>query len=125
MLATPTKLSPNTDAPSSDDLAFIGQVTPRRLISPAMRRIHESLDSDPPSDDSVLQASPSRDRVARRIGLPGSTPAKVPTSLSSHTTPSKTRSGSKPSGYLLRSGIKRKSISSLFGSYYVAMLPIG
>lgn len=65
MLATPSgRRSP--DIPSSDDDPHIGQVTPHRLVSPAMRRIQKVETSDPPSDDSVLVASPTRDHVARR-----------------------------------------------------------
>lgn len=65
MLATPSgKRSPTHDM-SSDDDPHIGQVTPHRLVSPAMRRV-QNEDSDPPSDDSVLAASPTREHVARR-----------------------------------------------------------
>ncbi|KAL4251214.1 hypothetical protein ABKN59_006305 [Abortiporus biennis] len=67
MLATPTKHiasdPPSDDGPGS---IMIGQITPHRLVSPAMKRINMMIDSDPPSDDSVLSSSPSRDRVARR-----------------------------------------------------------
>ncbi|EGN98376.1 hypothetical protein SERLA73DRAFT_56513, partial [Serpula lacrymans var. lacrymans S7.3] len=50
---------------SSDDDPHLGQVTPHHLISPALRRVH-GLDYDPPSDDSTLTSSPSRDIVTRR-----------------------------------------------------------
>ena len=110
MLATPSKYFQPSEMPSSDDLVFLGQVTPRRLVSPAMRRIHEqNMDSDPPSDDSNLSASPTHERVARRSGFKGSTPAP---SLFSR---SLSFSSGKPSSKILRSTIKRKSSSSLFG----------
>lgn len=51
---------------SSDDDPHIGQVTPHHLISPALRRAR-SLGRDPPSDDSTLCESPSRDLVTRRL----------------------------------------------------------
>lgn len=109
MLATPTKHSPISEAPSSDDIPFFGQVTPRRLVSPAMRRIHENMmDSDPPSDDSILNASPSRDKVARRSKFFGSTPTTPRVSSSGIKTRSQT-------SLLTRSNIRRKSMSSLFG----------
>ncbi|THV03879.1 hypothetical protein K435DRAFT_747426 [Dendrothele bispora CBS 962.96] len=50
---------------SSDDDPHIGQVTPRHLTSPPLRRGREL--SDPPSDDSYEPASPSRDIVLRRL----------------------------------------------------------
>ncbi|KAH7912528.1 hypothetical protein BJ138DRAFT_1112247 [Hygrophoropsis aurantiaca] len=50
---------------SSDDDPHIGQVTPRHLISPSVRRAR-GFDSDPPSDDSTCPSSPSRDIIARR-----------------------------------------------------------
>ncbi|KAF5330272.1 hypothetical protein D9758_014454 [Tetrapyrgos nigripes] len=53
---------------SSDDDPHIGQVTPRHLTSPALRRGRSILDDDPPSDDSNEPASPSRDMVLRRLG---------------------------------------------------------
>ena len=56
------------DLPSSDDdpHRFLGQVTPHRLVSPALRRIKD-MDSfdEPGSDDSNMSASPTTDRVAR------------------------------------------------------------
>ncbi|KAG5644908.1 hypothetical protein DXG03_007460 [Asterophora parasitica] len=57
---------------SSDDDPHIGQVTPHRLISPQLRRAREADFSDPPSDDSVLAPSPSRDLVNRRLKRQGS-----------------------------------------------------
>ncbi|KAH8104762.1 hypothetical protein BXZ70DRAFT_614597 [Cristinia sonorae] len=66
MLATPSgRHSPSNDL-SSDDNPHIGQVTPHRIVSPTMRRVQNSEDSDPSSDDSVLAASPTRDHLARR-----------------------------------------------------------
>jgi len=50
----------------SDDDRFEGQVTPHHLISPAPRR-PQTMDHDPPSDDSNMSISPSRDVVARRL----------------------------------------------------------
>lgn len=60
---------PYTQAPvevalsSSDDDPHTGQVTPHHLISPAIRRVQ---DNDPPSDDSIMSSSPSRDLATRR-----------------------------------------------------------
>lgn len=54
--------------PSSDDdsMRFLGQVTPHRLISPAVRRLKDYDDFDEPgSDDSNMSTSPTVDRVAR------------------------------------------------------------
>ncbi|THH29109.1 hypothetical protein EUX98_g5073 [Antrodiella citrinella] len=65
MMATPSRARSPMQDMSSDDDPHIGQVTPHRLVSPAMRRVQND-DSDPPSDDSVLAASPTRDHVARR-----------------------------------------------------------
>ena len=57
------------DTPSSDDdpVRFLGQVTPHRLVSPAIRRIKDldDFDTEPGSDDSVTSASPTTERVAR------------------------------------------------------------
>lgn len=50
----------------SDDDPHLGQVTPHRLISPALRRI-QHLDSDTPSDDSAMSVSPTRDVTTRRL----------------------------------------------------------
>ncbi|KAH9851822.1 hypothetical protein C2E23DRAFT_886346 [Lenzites betulinus] len=70
MLASPSKM---TELPPSDDEPLLGQLTPHRLVSPAMRRVHHiDFNSDPPSDDSVMSNSPSSDRVVRKIArLPG------------------------------------------------------
>ena len=80
-----------------------------------MKRISEtvSTDSDPPSDDSILTASPSRDRAARRSGFNGATPAP---SLFAHSSTAKARKSRRASvsPSPLRRGIKRTSISSLF-----------
>ncbi|KII86652.1 hypothetical protein PLICRDRAFT_699960 [Plicaturopsis crispa FD-325 SS-3] len=54
---------------SSDDDPHFGQVTPHHLISPTIRRV---LHSDPPSDDSTMSASPTRDVAARRLQRLGS-----------------------------------------------------
>ncbi|KAF9221622.1 hypothetical protein BS17DRAFT_711232 [Gyrodon lividus] len=48
----------------SDDDPYLGQVSPRHLVSPAPRRYMDP-DYDPQSD-GVLSSSPSRDLVARR-----------------------------------------------------------
>lgn len=59
----------HSDTPSSDDdpTRFLGQVTPHRLVSPAVRRIkdYDDFDTEPGSDDSVMSESPTTDRVAR------------------------------------------------------------
>lgn len=62
--ATPLQLS-------SDDDPHIGQVTPHHLISPALRRMKQRED-DPPSDDSTLSASPTKDALVRRLKRTGS-----------------------------------------------------
>ena len=59
------------DVPSSDDDPHIGQVTPHHLVSPAMRRLHDSLANDPPSDDSNVSVSPSREHMARKMQRTG------------------------------------------------------
>lgn len=51
---------------SSDDDPHIGQVTPHHLISPALHRSRKDND-DPPSDDSIMSSSPTRDVIARRM----------------------------------------------------------
>ncbi|RDB15244.1 hypothetical protein Hypma_004765 [Hypsizygus marmoreus] len=56
---------------SSDDDPHIGQVTPHHLISPELLRSRGRYE-DPPSDDSVMPASPSRDIVQRRLQRLGS-----------------------------------------------------
>ncbi|TBU29934.1 hypothetical protein BD311DRAFT_864373 [Dichomitus squalens] len=57
-----------SDMPPSDDDPHLGQVTPHRLVSPSLRRVKRMAftSSDPPSDDSNMSNSPSRDRVSRR-----------------------------------------------------------
>lgn len=60
----------DTALPSSDDDPHLGLVTPRHLVSPVVRRLFD--ESDPPSDDSVMSASPSRELVARRLERQGS-----------------------------------------------------
>lgn len=53
---------------SSDDDPHLGQVTPHHLMSPALRRVRGLSDHvDPPSDDSVMVPSPSRDSQQRRL----------------------------------------------------------
>jgi hypothetical protein len=56
---------------SSDDDPFLGQVTPHHLISPTLRRVKGARNDppSPPSDDSVMSDSPSRDVVRRRLGV--------------------------------------------------------
>ena len=67
-LATPSLVTGSSASLSSDDdpHRYVGQVTPHRLVSPAVRRV---LDDDPftepGSDDSNMSASPTADRVAR------------------------------------------------------------
>ncbi|KAF5374132.1 hypothetical protein D9615_008841 [Tricholomella constricta] len=56
---------------SSDDDPHIGQVTPHRLISPELKRGRGQDFSDPPSDDSVMAPSPSRDLLQRRLQRQG------------------------------------------------------
>ncbi|CAL1712795.1 unnamed protein product [Somion occarium] len=75
MLATPSKHLQSE--PSSDDDPWLGQVTPHRLVSPAMRRVQDHDFSDPPSDDSILSASPTSERQARRSGAPMSSAMKT------------------------------------------------
>ena len=58
------------DLPPSDDEPPVGQVTPHRIVSPSLRRVKRlefNSSSDPPSDDSNMSNSPSRDRVMRKI----------------------------------------------------------
>ena len=53
---------------SSDDDPYEGQVTPHHLISPPLRRVRETeADGDPPSDDSIVSNSPTREVAARRL----------------------------------------------------------
>lgn len=65
---------------SSDDDPHLGQVTPHHLISPAIRRVQKSYDDDPPSDDSVISASPSKGAFLRRMQRLG-TPRAPPKTL--------------------------------------------
>ncbi|KAK0487411.1 hypothetical protein IW261DRAFT_1447728 [Armillaria novae-zelandiae] len=63
-------LSPTTEPASSDDDPHYGQVTPHHLISPDIpcRRIEDEDDRhDPPSDDSILCPSPTKDVIQRRL----------------------------------------------------------
>ncbi|OSC97212.1 hypothetical protein PYCCODRAFT_1481453 [Trametes coccinea BRFM310] len=70
MLASPSKIG---DLPPSDDEPHIGQITPHRLVSPAVRRVQRiDFNSDPPSDDSIMSDSPSSERVVRKIARLGS-----------------------------------------------------
>ncbi|KAG6889873.1 hypothetical protein C0995_013847 [Termitomyces sp. Mi166 len=57
---------------SSDDDPRLGQVTPYHLISPDLKRGKVANMTDPPSDDSVIVSSPSRDLVERRLQRTGS-----------------------------------------------------
>ncbi|KAG6849329.1 hypothetical protein H0H93_009374 [Arthromyces matolae] len=57
---------------SSDDDPRLGQVTPHHLISPDIRRGKNTRPQDPPSDDSDVMPSPSRDLVERRLQRTGS-----------------------------------------------------
>ena len=71
---------------SSDDdpQRFVGQVTPHRVVSPAIRRVSSLRDDDPfaepGSDDSNMSASPTTERVARMKGFSksGSSPLQTP-----------------------------------------------
>ncbi|KAI0349585.1 hypothetical protein OH77DRAFT_1440337 [Trametes cingulata] len=70
MLASPSKAA---ELPPSDDDQPLGQLTPHRLVSPALRRVqHVEFSSDPPSDDSTLSNSPSSERVVRKMARLGS-----------------------------------------------------
>jgi hypothetical protein len=55
-----------TEMPSSDDDPRVGQVTPRNLLSPALRRTFDLDDDDDLGSDDPVLASPSRNRVAHR-----------------------------------------------------------
>ncbi|KAG5734183.1 hypothetical protein E4T56_gene1378 [Termitomyces sp. T112] len=57
---------------SSDDDPHLGQVTPHHLISPDLKRGKGINLTDPPSDDSIVVSSPSRDLVERRLQRTGS-----------------------------------------------------
>ncbi|KAK0464495.1 uncharacterized protein EV420DRAFT_1725380 [Desarmillaria tabescens] len=64
--------SPTTEPASSDDDPHYGQVTPHHLISPDIpsRRSEDEDDRhnhDPPSDDSILCPSPTKDVIQRRL----------------------------------------------------------
>lgn len=63
---------PSPDVLSSDDDPHFGQVTPHRIISPELRRVRGAHFEDPPSDDSIILASPSRDHAERRLQRLGS-----------------------------------------------------
>ena len=68
MLATPSLVTATSASLSSDDdpYGYVGQVTPHRVVSPAVRRVREEdFLSEPGSDDSNMSASPTTDRVAR------------------------------------------------------------
>ncbi|KAF9465816.1 hypothetical protein BDZ94DRAFT_1253254 [Collybia nuda] len=69
---TPVKTWNSPDFPSSDDDPHFGQVTPHRIISPKLRRAQGTHFEDPPSDDSTILASPSRDLAERRLQRLGS-----------------------------------------------------
>ncbi|TFK39036.1 hypothetical protein BDQ12DRAFT_88060 [Crucibulum laeve] len=65
--------------PSSDDDPHLGQVTPHHLISPALRKSRSMDDMyDPPSDDSVMSSSPSKELVNRRLQRMGSFTSQLP-----------------------------------------------
>ncbi|KAG6899592.1 hypothetical protein C0993_008858 [Termitomyces sp. T159_Od127] len=65
------RLVPSSEL-SSDDDPHLGQVTPHHLISPDLKRVKVADLTDPPSDDSVIASSPSRDLVKRRLQRAGS-----------------------------------------------------
>ena len=67
MLDTADLLQPEIPSSDDDPTRFLGQVTPHRLVSPAVRRIkdYDDFDTEPGSDDSVMSESPTTDRVAR------------------------------------------------------------
>ncbi|KAH9924659.1 uncharacterized protein BXZ73DRAFT_79216 [Epithele typhae] len=72
MMATPHRQS--SDLLASDDDPHLGQVTPHRLVSPAVRRIQQQtclFTHDPPSDDSDLVESPTSERISRKIARLG------------------------------------------------------
>ncbi|KAI0754869.1 hypothetical protein C8Q80DRAFT_1141532 [Daedaleopsis nitida] len=80
MLASPPAVV--QDLPPSDDDPLIGQVTPHRLVSPALRRVQAVMfDSDPPSDDSNMSDSPTSARVSRKIARLASERLPRPMSL--------------------------------------------
>ncbi|KAG7442975.1 uncharacterized protein BT62DRAFT_972705 [Guyanagaster necrorhizus] len=61
---------PTMEPASSDDDPHYGQVTPHHLISPDIpsRRTEDNRhDQDPPSDDSVVCPSPTKDVIQRRL----------------------------------------------------------
>lgn len=82
MMVTPRKSLPVEL--SSDDDPQPGNVNPRGVVSPALRRVRSSETDLPSSDDSNMTASPSRERVKRRI-------ARMPSSFL-NPSPSKLRS---------------------------------
>ncbi|OCH91627.1 hypothetical protein OBBRIDRAFT_752889 [Obba rivulosa] len=55
------------DLPPSDDDPQYGQVTPHRIVSPAMRKVQNDDFDAAGSDDSNVPSSPLRDHVARRF----------------------------------------------------------
>ena len=69
MVASPRVGGGVSDLPPSDDEPHVGQVTPHRLVSPALRRVQHIVfnSSDPPSDDSDMSNSPTSERVIRKI----------------------------------------------------------
>ncbi|EMD40251.1 hypothetical protein CERSUDRAFT_122305 [Gelatoporia subvermispora B] len=71
-----------SDLPPSDDDPHYGQVTPRRIISPAMRRVKDGDFDVADSDDSNVPSSPLRDHVARRLARQPSLPKMTPLTLS-------------------------------------------
>ncbi|KAI8994258.1 hypothetical protein BD414DRAFT_436966 [Trametes punicea] len=79
MFASPSRAA---DLPPSDDDPHPGQLTPHSLVSPALRRVrHVELNSDPPSDDSIISTSPSSERVVRKIARLGNVQSAQPTPL--------------------------------------------
>ena len=63
----PDGFTPDMPSSDNDPHRFLGQVTPHRLVSPALRRVKDldAFDSELGSDDSNMSASPTTDRVAR------------------------------------------------------------
>lgn len=85
-LATPSLAMTSSASLSSDDdpYRYIGQVTPHRVVSPAIRRMRtDEFLSEPGSDDSNMSASPTTERVARMKRFAKPSPLKLRSRLGS------------------------------------------
>ncbi|KAI0720578.1 hypothetical protein C8T65DRAFT_602463 [Cerioporus squamosus] len=98
MVASPN-LKHVQDLPPSDDGVAVGQVTPHRLVSPALRRVqHTVFSSDPPSsDDSTESTSPTIERISRKIARLSSERFSRPMSMLSGLRPRSRSTSSSPS----------------------------